>query len=81
MLRLVHPVRCPARVFLLAFAGLDCLAAGVQEQAGEVGTVADHAPQLVVGYLLADHVERQAAGADAAGAVEQSASLDAGREF
>jgi hypothetical protein len=46
-----------------------------------LGAFRQHAAQLLVGYLLADQVEGQARGTNAAGTLEQRTGLNLGREL
>ena len=80
MLMVFRLVRYPGGNFLFAFACLDRVAVGVQEQAGALGATGEHLAQVLVGELLADQVEGQSHGADAAGAVEQGFGLNVGGE-
>ena len=81
MLSFVSVARWPGCEFFFAFAGRDGFPVRVQEQAAELGSLGEHAKQLLVRQLLADQVERQARRADAGRTVEQGARLDLGREL
>jgi hypothetical protein len=68
-------------VVLLALAGPDGVAVGVEEQAGELRSAGEVAQEVLVGDLLTDQVQGQAGRADRAGAVEKGAGFDAGGEL
>ena len=61
--------------------GPDCLAVRVKEQAGQIAAIGQPLPQVLVGDLLADEVERQSGRPDPASAVEQADRVYLGGEL